>query len=79
MRLLLLSLLLSFISCKPEPEFYINGKPYYTSSRCTKIITENKFGPHYGYNALSGKFEIHTGSYTETTCIESTIDTIEIK
>lgn len=70
---------LSLISCKHEAEFYIDGKPYYTSERCTKTESETKFGPHYGYNFMSGKYEYHLGSYTESVCVESVIDTIEIK
>lgn len=79
MRKLIILLSLTLLGCKHEPEFYIDGKPYYTSERCVEVETESKYGPHYGYNFMSGKYEYHVGSYTESVCVESVIDTIEIK
>ena len=51
------------VSCKPEPEFYIDGKPYYTSRRCVKEeLVYQFYGP---------KFQME--------CVEWKIDTIEWK
>lgn len=72
-------LIMFFSSCKPKPEFYIDGKPYYTRTHCVKSHTDHKYGYHYGYNFMNGKFEWHTGSYTKTICDESRTDTLEIK
>lgn len=66
------------VGCKPKPEFYIDGIPYYTQLRCEKYHTETKFGYHYGYNPLSHTFEYHVGQYVQTVCDEEKIDTIEI-
>lgn len=75
-QILIIALLLG---CKPKAEFYINGRAYYTHSRCLETKHESKYGYHYGYNPMRGKFEGYFGSYTETTCIKTKIDTIEIK
>lgn len=74
-----LILVFLFIGCKPKPEFYIDGKPYYTNTHCVKSHIETKYGYHWGYNMFSGKYEWHWGSYTENVCDESRTDTIEIK
>ncbi len=79
MKLVLVLSLLFLIGCKPDPEFYINGKPYYTCSRCVKSHTIRECGYHYGYNPFRGKFEYHFGNYSKTICDESKVDTIEIK
>lgn len=79
MKYLLLILTLFTFGCKMEPEFYIDGKPYYDVERCVKSHTESAYGYHYGYNTFRGKYEYHMGHYTKTICDESKIDTIEIK
>lgn len=57
-------IILAWTSCKPKPEFYINGKPYYTRSVCVESHLELKF----------------MGEPTfETECDKYKIDTIEIK
>lgn len=76
---LLISLILVNSGCKPQPEFYINGKPYYTDTYCVKSHTKEDYTYHYGYNILSGKYEWHWGWETETICDETKTDTIEIK
>lgn len=70
---------LIFLSCIPErkPEFYKDGKGYYTRVRCVKSHNEIKYGYHYGYHM--GKFQNHYGSYNVTVCDSSVTDTIEIK
>lgn len=76
----LIFLLVLFVGCipKPKPEFYINGVGYYTRERCIKSHIEEKYGYHYGYNMLSGKFDFHYCNYTETVCEKTRIDTIKI-
>lgn len=66
-------------SCKPKPQFYINGKPYYTVTSCVKSHAESKYTYHYGYNILNGKFEWHLGPETVVICDKTRTDTIEIK
>jgi hypothetical protein len=39
---------------------------------------ENKYGYHYGYSFIKGKFCWHFGTYDETICDESKLDTIEV-
>ena len=68
-----------FLGCKPEPELYINGKPFYTRSRCVESETETIWEYHYGYNTFRGKYEFHYGPNTKTECVKSVIDTVEIK
>ena len=68
-----------FFGCKPEPEFYINGKPFYTRSRCVESKTETNWEYHYGYNMFRGKWEYYYGPHTKTECVQSVIDTVEIK
>lgn len=77
MRNLLIILLFLLITCKSEPEFYIDGKPYYTQKICVKDTTYQKFELHYGY--YFGKYQLHTGYHTVTECLEYKTDTIEIK
>ena len=78
-KLVLCVVLLSLFSCKKEPEFFINGKGYYTKIRCVKDTTYTKFCYHYGYNFFSGKYEMHWGNDTKNECLESVVDTIEVK
>lgn len=78
-KLLSLLLIVLMASCKPTPEFYIDGKPYYTRTYCVQSHTEQVYGYHYGYNWLKGKYEYHLGWYTETVCDRYRTDTLEIK
>ena len=74
----LLILIITLSSCiEPKPEFYKDGKAYYTSKRCVKSHTETRNDYHYGY--YLGKFRYHYGPHTVTVCDSSTIDTIQIK
>jgi hypothetical protein len=66
-------------SCERKPEFFINGKGYYTQSRCIKDTTYTEWCYHYGYNFFSGKYEMHWGNDTKNECLESVIDTIQVK
>lgn len=75
-KLVLLCCLL-FIGCTHEPEFYIDGKPYYTKQRCVKDTTITEWEFHYGYSYRM-KFEGHYGSNTKTECLQYVTDTIEI-
>lgn len=72
-------LILFFNSCEIKPEFYKNGKGYYTRERCLQYKTETVFEYHYGYSIMRGKFCWHWGNNTKTKCILSVIDTIEVK
>ena len=67
------------MACTQEPEFYKNGKGYYTQTRCVKYTTEKRWEYHYGYSFMRGKFCWHYGPHNKTICTESIIDTIEIK
>lgn len=69
----------SLISCKPKPKFFIDGKGYYTRNRCVKDTTYRKYSYHYGYNFISGKYEMHWGYNTKHKCLEYVTDTIEVK
>ena len=75
----LLVMLCFFCGCKPQPEFYINGKPFYTTTTCLESELETTWGFHYGYNILTGGFDYHYGPHTEIKCTKSVIDTVEIK
>lgn len=77
--LIFIILILTSCNLKIKPEFYIDGKPYYTSSRCVESKTTSNWEYHYGYNMMRGKFEFHYGPNTKTECLKSVIDTIEIK
>jgi len=79
-KFFLLSLIL--VGCelpKPKPEFFINGKPYYTIKKCVDGHNESKYDYHYGYSIMYGKFCWHLGSYEEFVCEKYLVDTIEIK
>jgi hypothetical protein len=65
-------------SCERQPDFVVNGQGYWINSRCVKSHVESKYGPHYGYNVMKGKYEFHTGSYSETVCDSTVIDTVKI-
>ena len=78
-KILLIGLLFIFGCCKPKPEFYINGKGYYTKTYCLKSHTEYVFDYHYGYNIMNGKFQFYLGPHNKTICDEYKNDTILIK
>lgn len=65
-------------SCERKPDLIIDGQGYWINSRCVKSHTESRFGSHYGYNFMSGKYEWHTGRYSETICDSTVIDTVKI-
>lgn len=79
MKKILILALLMLSSCQRKPDLIINGQGYYINTRCVKSHTEHKFGPHYGYNFMSGKYEWHNGSYTERVCDSTATDTIKIE
>jgi hypothetical protein len=74
--LVMLIVLLS--GCKVRPDFTKDGKDYIIRTECVQSHTESKYGYHYGYNVMNGKFEWHLGHYTETICDRSIIDTVEV-
>jgi hypothetical protein len=69
--------LLLLLGCKPEPELYIDGKPYYTETYCVSSHRETEWKYHYGY--YMGKYQNHYGPYTTTICDSYKTDTLEIK
>lgn len=79
MKYKILFILVVLMSCSPKPEFVINGKEYYTRTRCVKSHNERTFGYHWGYDWTRGEYRYHWGEYTETICDETKVDTIEIK
>lgn len=74
--ILLAAIILS--SCKREPDITINGQGYWLNHRCAKSHVEKKYGPHYGYDFMTGKYGWHTGSYTETVCDSTVVDTVKV-
>ncbi len=79
-KITLLSLFVLLISCGPQKPDYVDesGKEYSIWERCVESHTESKYGYHYGYNFIDGKYNWHIGSYTETICDRTEMDTIEI-
>jgi hypothetical protein len=80
-NLILTILLLAFLnSCdlRVKPDFTKDGHDYIIRNTCIESHTENKYGYHYGYSIIHGKFCWHFGSYDETVCDESRLDTIEV-
>lgn len=74
-------LLITLSSCNNEPEFYLNGKPYYTRQKCVRSHLENK--PSYHFGCYIGGCKWHWNwqcfsSCKETVCDEYKTDTIEI-
>lgn len=63
--------------CKQKPEFYINGKPYYTQERCVKYVTETQWV--YGWGLWNGQFGMVYSPQTVCTCTEYVVDTIALK
>jgi hypothetical protein len=74
---LVVLILFTIFACEHKPEFYIDGKPYYTRYRCVESTSERVYDYHYGYHF--GTYKMGWGWRTERTCIESTRDTIAIK
>jgi hypothetical protein len=77
--MLLCVVFISFFGCKRKAKFFINNKGYYTQNRCVKDTTYTKWCYHYGYNFFSGKYEMHWGNDRKYECLESVVDTIEVK
>lgn len=69
---------ISFYGCKKEPEFFINGKGYYTENKCVKDTSYFKWDYRYGYS-YRGKLEFYWGHHLTYECLETAVDTIEIK
>ncbi len=61
-----------------KPEFYIDGKPYYTVRRCVKDTVYSEFGLNYSYS-YNSNYQYQYGNKLKTKCIKTKIDTIEIK
>jgi len=78
MKKLVFIFCLLFFGCQPKPEFYIDGKPFYTKKRCLETITTSVWEYHFGYNYFNGEFEWHYGKNIKTECLKYVIDTIEI-
>lgn len=78
-KIILFALLLMLLTaCNHKPEFYIDGKPFYTRQSCVDHYCEDEWGYHYDFNPLTGKFEYFYGIQEECRCIEVKIDTIAI-
>lgn len=77
-KALCLLIVILLASCKPKPEFYIKGKPFYTSTRCVESHSETTSGYLYGMG-YNGKMGYYFGLKTETICDKEVTDTIEIK
>jgi hypothetical protein len=69
-------LLIAFtlISCEREPEFFIDGKGYYTRTKCLRDSTWTTWGFRYGLS-LRGKYEWSYGTIDHYECLSSKIDT----
>lgn len=76
---ILFAVIFIFSSCKRKAEFVVNGKQYYTEKRCIESYIHTEWEYHIGYNLFNGKWEPHYGPVTYKECINSIIDTIEIK
>jgi hypothetical protein len=76
---LVVLIIFCIFACKPKPEFYIDGKPYYTKTRCIERVSETNYEYHYGYDFLTSSYGWHWGDNTTTTCVKTKIDTIAIK
>ncbi len=82
MKNLLIILFIGLFGCKHEPEFYINGKPYYTNTYCIKSHIIKKNGFHVGATGgipIDDSQMLRIGEYEEIVCDKYRIDTIEIK
>jgi hypothetical protein len=76
--LIMFFLIVNFVKCSErKPEFYFNGKPCYTQSRCIESKTYTKWDLHYGY--WMGKWKYHYGPHSVTECVKMKIDTIIIQ
>lgn len=73
-----LFLLIFLLSCRRDPEFFINGIPYYTESRCIKDTTYYENTHHYVFSSF-GKLVLIYGPEEKHECLNYCIDTIEIK
>ena len=72
--------LIGVSSCGPQKPDLVdkNGKEFSILTRCVKSHTITEWKYHYGFNPMSGKFEMHWGWDDTTICDESVMDTIEI-
>ncbi len=61
--------MLTNIEIKREPEFYLNGKPYYTQVKCVESKSERVYEYHYGYSTVRGRYCWHWGYNTKFKCI----------
>ncbi len=73
-----LTSMIMFAACKPQPEFYVDGKPCYTRKNCVKSHSELRWVYQPVMNT-NGQMEGHYVWQNETICDSSIIDTIEIK
>lgn len=69
-----LLLLIVLVSCKPTPEFYIDGKPYYTHKECIESHQEPILITRFDANSKMTTTQV----YFMTECDKYRIDTIEI-
>ena len=76
---LVLFLLLAAVSCQPEPEFYIDGQPYYTRTRCIQSHTEVIFDWRYGYDFFTQTYRYSWGPHPVSVCDCYKKDTLQIK
>jgi hypothetical protein len=71
MKAILIVVSLALVACSSEPEFYINGKPYYTERTCIK--SHRSLIP---ITHIVGKVPITT-LHPVKVCDEYRIDTLE--
>lgn len=77
--LLLFLLMLTMCGCIPKTEFYLKGKPCYTREKCVEYKEVDKIDYHYGLNPSTLKEEYFYGTFKESVCVKTVIDTIIIK
>ena len=76
--IILILILLSSCNSPIKPDLVVDGNEYVVRENCVSGHNESKYGYHYGYNAMRGKFEYHMGSYTDWVCDSTKLDTIEV-
>jgi hypothetical protein len=67
---------LAMLSCKPKPEFYIDGRGYYTETKCDSGEWKTVYDYHYGF--WLGKNQFHYGPRTTYECYLYKTDTLQI-
>jgi hypothetical protein len=75
---LLIVIFLNSCDFRVKPDFTKDGHDYVIRNTCVESHVENKYGYHYGYSIMHGKFCWHFGNYDETICDTSRLDTIEV-